>query len=205
MADQRDGEPGPAGSRVHLGASGGSWYTWWRGDMLPPLAPLAGFGAEPLADAARIARLTHLGEAEVAAYLRSGHRCWCARLGATSVGYGWCAASAAEIGELRLALTLPAGNRYLWGFATDPAYRGSGIYPRLLQAILTHETAHAERFWIGHEPHNAASARGITKAGFQRAGELYFLPGGGLALVGEGPIERAEAGAAILGVPLLRP
>ena len=55
------------------------------------------------------------------------------------VGYGWAATRRASIGELGLAFALPRDERYLWDFATLPAYRGLGLYPRLLQAMLRAE------------------------------------------------------------------
>lgn len=197
-------EPLSAGECGPLGESGGSWYTWWKGDPLPILPALPAFLAEPLTDPERIAALGGLSIGEALGHLQSGNRTYLARLGGAPVGHGWCAVSAASIGELSLPFALPAGNQYLWGFRTEPAWRGRGIYRRRLQAILACELAGAERFWIGHEPHNLASARGILKAGFQKVGELYFLADGGLGLVAEGPVERARPAAAMLGVPLLQ-
>src|SRR5262249_35635739 len=49
-------------------------------------------------------------------------------------------------------------------------WRGLGIYPRLLQAILAREAGEAQRFWIGHVRENRASGRGIVKAGFGTIG-----------------------------------
>lgn len=184
------------------GVSGGFWYTWWRGDPLPALAPLPGFAPETLTDPALIAQAVGIDACEVSVWLAAGHRCYAARMGAAMAGYGWSATLRAKIGELGLAFTLPEGNHYLWGFETLPAWRGKGIYPHLLQAIPRHEAEEAARFWIGHEPDNLASAHGIVRAGFQRAGELYILPGGAMELRAEGPAERARTGAAILGVPL---
>lgn len=187
-----------------LGVSGGSWYTWWRGDPLPALAPLPGFACEALSDPARIAGDIGIDAHEASAWLAAGHRCYLARVGAAIAGYGWSATARAQIGELGLAFTLPEANRYLWGFETLLDWRGKGVYPHLLQAIMRREAEEAARFWIGHEPGNLASARGIQRAGFKRTGELYVLPGGALELRAEGPADRARAGAAILGVPLAR-
>ena len=73
---------------------------------------------------------------------------------------------------MNLAFSVPIGNRYLWDFATLPSWRGCGIYPALLRAILEDERPQAARFWIGHADSNHASGRGIAKAGFQRLGSL---------------------------------
>jgi glycosyltransferase involved in cell wall biosynthesis len=75
----------------------------------------------------------------------------------------------ASIGELGLEFAIPAGNRYLWDFATLPAWRGIRIYPRLLHVIVNRESIEAERFWIGHVDGNSASGRGIVKAGYAEA------------------------------------
>jgi hypothetical protein len=70
-----------------------------------------------------------------------------------------------------------------------------------LQAIIAAEAAKVDRFWILHHRDNTASARGIAKAGFALAAEIWFLDGGGLGLVDVGMPERARAGAALLGLP----
>jgi hypothetical protein len=99
---------------------------------------------------------------------------------------------------------VPEANRYLWGFVTLPSWRGRGIYPRLLQAILLQEAGDAERFWIVHQLANTASARGIAKAGFHLAGKLYFLREGGIGVTPVGAPDRGSAGADLLGLPILK-
>src|SRR5690554_1102890 len=110
--------------------------TWWRGDDLPALTPLQDFTAGPTDDAGLLARLAALEIAEVQRRLDEGHRPYVAWLGGEPVAYGWVATHTAEVGELDVVITLPQGECYLWDFATLPAWRGRGIYPRLLQAIL---------------------------------------------------------------------
>lgn len=198
MADEAS--TGAAGASAHQ--SGGFWYTWWRGDALPDLAAPTDLAVSRLADPAEIARATGLAASATLGWRADGHRCYVVRLGAETAGYGWSATSHAAIGELGLAFALEPGNRYLWGFVTLLAWRGQGVYPSLLQAILRQEGAEAARFWIGHAPDNDASAHGILRAGFQRVGELWLLGGGGMVLHAAAPGERAEAGAAVLGVPL---
>jgi GNAT superfamily N-acetyltransferase len=174
--------------------------TWWRDDALPLLTPLPGFDVTVGKDADAIARLASLTRHEAAARLDAGHRNYMASVDGVPAAYGWVATVSASIGELDIAFGVPDHDRYLWDFATLPAWRGLGIYPRLLQVILAREGTDAERFWIVHAPENAASASGIAKAGFTAVSELSFLPGKGVgALVMDRP-DRARFGAALLGV-----
>jgi len=181
---------------------GGAWYGWWRGDPLPELSPLDGLAVARVDDARVIAAIARLSEDEAHQRLTTGNRAYIARMRGAAVAHGWSAVRTVEIGEIPLSFTLPPGDHYLWAFATAPDWRGRGIYPRLLQAMLRAEMDEAARFWIGHEPGNAASARGILKAGFTHAGDLFILPSGGMALAPAGPPERARAGADVLGAEL---
>jgi GNAT superfamily N-acetyltransferase len=161
---------------------------------------LPGLSVEIAGDYQLMAQMAGLNLAEVVGRVRGGHRPYLARLGGAPVAYGWSALSSASIGELGLEFAIPAGNRYLWDFATLPAWRGRGIYPRLLQAILAHEALEAERFWIGHVRGNEASRRGIAKAGFAEVGATSQRLGRQLGFVASGPFERAQACAALLGL-----
>ena len=180
----------------------GPWYAWWPRDPLPALPPPPGFAAAPADDDRVLAALAGIGVEEVAAWRRVGNQPYLARMAGEPVGYGWSAGRRLEIGELGLAHALPPGERYLWGFATAERWRGRGVYPLLLQAILCRERMAGARFWIGHARDNAASARGILRAGFRHVGDVYRLPTEHLALVPVGPIERARVGAALLGAVL---
>jgi hypothetical protein len=75
-----------------------------------------------------------------------------------SAGYGWSWASSVGVGDMYWPIA--PSNRGRWGFATLPAFRGSGIYPRLLQPILRREEHEAEKGWIGHRADSSASQRG---------------------------------------------
>lgn len=177
--------------------------TWWSGDPLPALREVEGLRVAASEDAGLIAELAGLDPNEARRRLTTHHRAYLAYIGAAPVAYGWVALEGADIGELGVQFTLPAGNRYLWDFATLPAWRGRGIYPRLLQAILRAEVENVDRFWIIYAPENGASQSGIEKAGFRFAGELSFRREGGTGLVAGAHAERARAGAALLGVPLI--
>jgi len=145
--------------------------TWWRGEPLPELAPLPTFAVRRWTDRVLIGRLTGLPEPTVEARLGSDNELFVALMADEPAGYGWLARRSGGIDELDYSFEVPAGDAYFWDFLTLPAWRGRGVYPRLLQAILAQEPD-IERFWIGYEARNLASARGIAKAGFQVVGDL---------------------------------
>lgn len=152
-----------------------------------------------------IAWVAALSEAEVQRRRREDNDVFLLRVNGEPAAYGWSARGPAEIGGLDLRFTVPSGERYLWDFATLPTYRGRGLYPLLLQAILRRQMAEAEWFWIGHEPHNEASRRGILKAGFRLAGHVQRRPDGQLVLsrAAEAEPALARGAARLLGLPLL--
>lgn len=196
-----------AEERPDLGGDGafhfaGPFYTWWRGDPVPDLPPLPGFAATPTDDARFLSRRFQFDEREFEERIRNGHVPYVAFLKGEPVAFGWSARSRASIGELGIEFGMPEGNRYLWDFVTLPAWRGRGIYPRLLQEILKAESRKAGRFWIGHEPENRASGRGIAKAGFQVVGEVWVRDGSPI-FVARNRRERAAAAASLLQLPLL--
>jgi hypothetical protein len=147
--------------------------TWWRSDTLPSLPVIPGFHAAVSDDDVMLARLNRIPLVEVRARRRDGHRPYVGRLHGIPVTYGWVATRSASIGELNLTIRLSQIHRYLWDFATLPAWQGRGLYPRLLQAILRQEVE-AERFWIIYAPENLPSGAGMRKAGFLAATELSF-------------------------------
>jgi len=190
-------------TRADVGEFVGPWYAWWPGDPLPPLLELPGFAAAPVTDDAAFAALSGLGATEIAARRANGDRPYLATVAGVGVGWGWSATRRLAIGELGIARDLPPTERYLWAFETLPDWRGRGIYPRLLQAILRHEERDGARSWIGHDPGNDASARGILKAGFGRVGAIYRTSAGGYLLAPVGPLDRAQIGAPLLGARVL--
>lgn len=197
-----DVQPNPVAS--HRATADVVFYSWWRNDGYAKLPAISGFSVEVADDCRLIAAIAHLDRAEVEARLRGDHRPYLARLDGTPIAYGWSARNSASIGELGLEFAVPAGNRYLWDFATLPAWRGLGIYPRLLQAILAREAGEAQRFWIGHVRENRASGRGIVKAGFGTIGVTDRGHAQALRFVANGSIERAHACAALLGLRMKR-
>ncbi|MBX3057547.1 MAG: GNAT family N-acetyltransferase [Anaerolineae bacterium] len=176
--------------------------TWWRGDFLPTLPPLTNFHVQKIQQTGLLAALCRLDGREIHRRRQQGHRPYVAIWQGSPVAYGWVATQRADIGELGLDFRLPPQHRYLWDFATLPAYRGQGIYPRLLQEILVQEASAAAYFWIIRAPENGASGAGIHKAGFTAVGHLSLLANGRTALAVTGNRERAKVGAGLLGVPL---
>ena len=110
--------------------------TWWRGDILPELPPLQSFSAHISTDTTLIANMNDLSVQAVEARMHSGNDPYVAYIGETPVAYGWFAIQNAGVREIQLSFTLPPHNSYLWDFQTLPEWRGRGIYPHFLQAIL---------------------------------------------------------------------
>jgi hypothetical protein len=188
-----------------VGEQAGLLWTWWQGDPLPTLSPLLDFAVKEAQDKELLASLMNISPTEIIELLQEGHRPYLARLGSVPVAYGWSASGRATFGGGRIIFQVPAGNHYLYNFVTLPAWRGLGIYPRLLQAILRHESSLNKRYWINHQSSNTASEKGISKAGFRLASKVYFLDTGKLCLIaGSDESERAEVGAALLGLELLQ-
>jgi GNAT superfamily N-acetyltransferase len=176
---------------------------WWRGDPVPALSTLPNFRVQASHHEHLLARINQLTKREVRRRLLTGHQPYLAFLGRTPVGYGWMATQAASIGELGLRVELSAADRYLWDFATLPEWQGYGIYPRLLQGILGQLEPVVERVWIIHAPENTPSGAGMRKAGLLPVGQLSFRSDGGVGLAPLDAPERASAGAALLGIPLI--
>lgn len=178
----------------------GYFYTWWKGDPLADLDPIDGFELTPTGDIRLLDQLSDLTADELQQRIDRGNQPYIARIHGEPAAYGWSAWKRAEIGELNLDFELPDGDHYLWDFVTLPLYRGRGIYPHMLQGIIRAELGVAERFWIGHDADNIASARGIEKAGLPVIGEVWLRDGSPVC-VGHEPRERALFVARLLRLP----
>lgn len=176
--------------------------TWWYEDGQPEMGLPGGVRVKSPERDDAIASLAGLPIAEVIRRRAEGHRPYLISVDDEPAGYGWVATRICEIGELGICFYLPAGNRYLWDFATVPAFRGRGIYPALLSEIVRRECPPATRLWIIHAPENLPSGVGITRAGFQPVAELSFDAAGGPALAPVRDTNRAPAAAELLGLPL---
>lgn len=177
--------------------------TWWRDDTLPILPPLQSFSAHISTDTALIAKMNDISVQEVDARMQNGNHAYVAFIGETPVAYGWVATQHAGVREIQLSFTLPPHNSYLWDFQTLPEWRGRGIYPHFLQAILRQEMDKVERFWILYKPGEIAAEKSIRKAGFHFLGELVLTEGhvSGITLFNNS--ERAHIGATILNLPVV--
>lgn len=169
----------------------GCRYHWWRGDTLPELQPLPGFVARIIRDNAFLAQLHESNENTIQARFAESAHCYVAFLEEIAVGYGWVGTKVGHIGSADLHWRLGEQDRALWDFATLPHYRGRGVYPHLLQAIMQAEPA--ERFWIGHQGQNKASHRGIVKAGFSLNNMTLLTFDGQIVMQPQGDLTRAMA------------
>jgi GNAT superfamily N-acetyltransferase len=175
--------------------------TWWQGDPDLDLAAFPHFHVRPADDDGVLAQMNRLTSEQVRERRHAGHRAYVGSIGDLAVTSAWVATRTAAIGELGLQFAIPAGDRYLWDFATLPEWQGTGLYPLLLHAIMRVEDA--DRFWILYGPENLPSEAEIQKAGFQSVGQLAFLPDGSIGLLPTDLRARARFGAALLGIPLL--
>lgn len=131
-------------------------------------------------------------------------RSYGAGVGRRTIALGEVSRERASIGELGIDVALPADHRYLWGFETLRDWRGRGVYPRLLQAILRQEQEDgATHCWIGHDVGNDASERGMLRAGFTAVARVDRLNDGTLALISLADDERATRCAHVFQLPLI--
>ena len=169
-------------------------------DAAPRLAPLPTLVVRRTDSPVLMASLQGKRFVDMMARFDAGHRAYVAWYDGEPAAFGWVATRSADIGELQVKFALPQRDRYLWNFVTQPGFRGLGIYPRLLAAIVDAERAEADRFWIIAAPENHASESGIVKAGFTTLAELSFDAAGRAAvraLIGGG----GSAASQLLGVP----
>jgi GNAT superfamily N-acetyltransferase len=186
------------------GELAGFLWSWWQGDALPALPPLANFTVGEASDQELLANIMEVSPTTIDCRIEAGHYPYLARLGGALAAFGWSSSGQAGFGGGLVTFQVPPKNRYLYDFVTLPTWRGLGIYPHLLQAILRHEGNEHERFWIVHQARNHASERGINKAGFHKTCQVHFLTSETLGLVAApGESARARVGAALLDLPLI--
>ena len=171
-----------------------------RDDPLPTMTVMPGLLIEQERSAARMAALQGRTVAEISMRFEGGHRAYVATVNGVAAAWGWVATASATIGELEAQFTVAPNERYLWNFVTLAAFRGQGIYPRLVAGIVEIEAAEAEGFWIAYAPENHASGAGIRKAGFELVAELSFDQDG-VPVVKELLPDGGRMAAALLGLP----
>jgi hypothetical protein len=191
-----------SGEPVNIEQVGYLW-TWWKGDKLPLMSPLSAWHVETSEDISFVAKLSNIPVKSVEERYRQKHRPVIAYLNDTAVAYGWLACNNAAFGSPSVSFNVPVNNLYLYHFVTMLPWRGRGFYPRLLQEIILREEHVAERFWIIHQYSNQASRKGIAKAGFHIATHVFHTPTKSKLLASDANLARAQAGAALLGLPLI--
>jgi GNAT superfamily N-acetyltransferase len=144
-----------------------------RTDSTDRLTPLPSLEICRVRDAELMAELQQKPEADMQRRFDDGHHAYVAWYNGERAAFGWVATRGATIGELGAKLELKQDERYLWNFVTLPAFRGLGIYPRLIEAIIADESD-ATTFWIAYAPENRASESGIRKAGFRTVALMSF-------------------------------
>jgi hypothetical protein len=142
--------------------------------MTSTMPELPGMRVTQVSDPQIMAALQRRRIEDMRGRFEQGHRAYVSYVNDDAAAFGWVATREAVIGELGLQVRIPRRQRYLWNFVTLPAQRGKGVYPRLLNAIVTTESIDADKLWIAYAPENHASAAGIHKAGFVTVGSLAF-------------------------------
>jgi hypothetical protein len=147
-------------------------YSFQRNQPFEYLSPLKDLSIKENDDPSFMSALAGITTEEATRRLANDHKAYVAYFKNIPAAFGWMAMGKARVGELNHELILPTRHRYLWNFRTVVQFRGYGIYPRLLQHILTVEADKADMFWIMHAPENEASRKGIIKAGFTFRGRI---------------------------------
>lgn len=177
-----------------------------RGSPTTLFASLDKLDVRRVTDAGIMAVLQGKTIADMTRRFDAGHRAYVGLRNNAIVAWGWVATRTADIGELGATIVIPERERYLWNFVTRAEYRGQGIYPRLLRAIVNAESQEADTFWIAYAPENHASAAGVRRAGFEEVAELSFDAGGRAALrsaTGSGRTMANTLATRMLGLPLV--
>jgi CelD/BcsL family acetyltransferase involved in cellulose biosynthesis/GNAT superfamily N-acetyltransferase len=96
-----------------------------------------------------------------------GARCYVALSGSAIAAYVWITVGkTVEVPELGGSIELGPKQAYLFDCYTLPSFRGRGLYPLLLRKAMSRATGCTKAFIVS-EQGNAASKRGIEKAGFR--------------------------------------
>lgn len=161
-------------------------YSFTKQDKLGQLPVLNGLEVRENDDPMFMSVLGEISVEQASIRLANDNKAFVAYFNNVPAAFGWVAMGKARIGELNHEFILPPKHRYLWNFRTLPEFRGLGIYPLLLQHILTTEQNKSDCLWIMHAPENKASQRGITKAGFRLVGKVSVVNGNEVIFDSEG-------------------
>ncbi len=105
--------------------------------------------------------------------LGAGRRCFAAWVHRQLAAYGWVSFDEEYLGELNLRIRLLPGEAYIWDCFTFPAFRGNHLYTSLLDRMVRELRSDPLcRLWIGADITNAASQRGIARAGFRAVADM---------------------------------
>jgi len=171
------------GARIRRDARLGMQRTLvYRIDRDDPRPAQLGEGDVTIAPIARDAleRLDALGPFDRAVgerRLDRGDLCYGAWLGGELAHYSWVQRGGDHvIDPAGVTVAVDDGDVWIYNCRTGDAFRGKGLYPRTLARILDDAfAAGAQRAWIYNEESNAASERGIVRAGFQQCAILRAL------------------------------
>jgi hypothetical protein len=141
----------------------------------------AGAGIEwELLSPAQVGKLTEIGPFDPAdglERLRRGDRCYTVSIGGRLVHYSWVQRSGVHpITEAGIPVPVRDGEFWIYNCRTSDLARGKGIYPATLDRIVRDcfdQGCHTA--WIYTSLENAASQKGILRAGFRQADTLRAL------------------------------
>jgi GNAT superfamily N-acetyltransferase len=112
----------------------------------------------------------------------SGRECFVAIRDGEVAGFAWVSCDAMYVDEIGCSLPIAADEVFIYDCFVDEAFRGQGIYPAMLHAVLAASAAKPgiRRAVIGAVSTNHASLRGIRKAGFRECKRVRYLQCGEL-------------------------
>jgi RimJ/RimL family protein N-acetyltransferase len=153
------------------------WMKELEGSLQAPFMPRipADFMRADPQDVQELAQAMAGDPAHVQQRLATGRHCYIGWVEGRLATYGWVTFDEEGIGELGLRIRLLAGEAYIWGCETLPAYRGQRLYPALLTYMLDQlKRAGIHRVWIGADADNLASQKGFILAGFQPVADVML-------------------------------
>lgn len=147
--------------------------------LAPGLAVSRVTGRDPAGASRRralVAAMRPTSEAEIDARLASGRRAYVVEGPPGVLAYGWVTRGDEDIAEIEGRIRIGPTEAYVWDCATLPAFRGRGLYPALLAAIARELADEGvARVWIAARADNAASLRGLEKAGYRRVADIRYV------------------------------